>query len=172
MTHRRINSRGFTLIELLLYTSLLGIIVLLVSMAIATVLATRVKNQTIGEVEQQGQQVLQYMTQVARNAEVITAPLAGTSASSLTLDVVAVAKDPTIIDLSAGTLRTKEGAAATIPLTNAQVTASALTFTNLSRTGTPGTIRIQFTLAHINPSGRNEFSFSKTFYASASLRSP
>src|SRR3990167_1911975 len=91
--------RGFTLIELLLYTSLLGIIVLLASIATATLLEARVKNQTIAEVEQQGLQVAQFIGQIARNAEAITSPGVGASAAALTLDVVTPAKDPTVFDL-------------------------------------------------------------------------
>ena len=71
----------------------------------------------------------------------------------------------TAFDLSAGTIRQNS-----IALTNSRIVASNLTFTNLSRAGTPGTIRIQFTLTHINPSGRNEYNYNKTFYGSASLR--
>jgi len=52
------------------------------------------------------------------------------------------------------------------------VTVSGLTFQNLSRSATPGTVRIQFTLTHVNPAGRNEYSFAKTFIGSATLRQP
>lgn len=169
---RTAQPQGFTLVELLLYTSLLAIIVSVVSIGAATLLEGRIKSQTIGEVEQQGQQVLQYIAQVARNAEAVTAPPAGSSAAALTLDVPTVADDPTVLDISAGALRVTEGAGSPVVLTNDDVTASGLTVTNLSRTGTPGTVRIEFTLTYSNPTGRNELDYSKTFYASASLRRP
>jgi Tfp pilus assembly protein PilW len=163
---------GFTLIELLLYVGISSIILLITSLFLFTLLQSRIKNQTIAEVEQQGLQVLQIITQTARNAEAITSPLPGVSAASLTLDVITAASDPTIFDLSSGAIRIQEGAGAAVPLTNSRVTASALNFQNLSRASTPGTIRISFTLTHVNPEGRNEYSFTKTFYASASLRQP
>jgi hypothetical protein len=145
---------------------------LVISAFLAFLLQSRVKNQTIAEVEQQGLAVMQVVAQTARNAEVITSPTQGVSASSLTLNVVTVANDPTIFDLASGVIRIKEGAGTAIALTNNRVVASALTFQNLSRTGTPGNIRVQFTLTHINPEGRNEYDFSKTFVGSAALRQP
>ena len=165
-------SAGFTLIELLLYVGIASIILLVTSLFLSTLLQSRIKNQTIAEVEQQGLQVMQFITQTARNAEAITSPATGVSASSLTLDVITVANDPAIFDLSGGVIRITEGVGSAVPLTNSRVTVSALTFQNLSRATTPGTIRIQFTINHINPEGRNEYNFTKTFTGSATLRQP
>ena len=137
--------KGFTLIELLLYVSIVGAMILSVSAILPLLMQSRVKNQTIAEVEQQGIQVMQLITQTGRNATDINF----TSA----------------FDLSGGTIRQNS-----IALTNSRIVASNLTFTNLSRAGTHGTIRIQFALTHINPSGRNEYDYNKTFYGTASLR--
>lgn len=166
------SQSGFTLIELLLYVGIASIMLLVTSLFLSTLLQSRIKNQTIAEVEQQGLQVMQLVTQTARNAEAITSPAQGTSASSLTLDVIIVANDPTIFDLASGVIRVTEGGGSAVSLTNSRVTASAPTFQNFSRTNTPGTIRIQFTLTHVNPEGRNEYSFTKTFTGSATLRQP
>lgn len=162
--------QGFTLIELLLYVAIAGVIMLAISVLLGMLLQSRIKNQTVAEVEQQGLAVMQLITQTARNAEAITSPAVGTSSAALTLDVVTVVNDPTIFDLASGVIRSQEGTGAVVSLTNSRVTASALTFQNLSRPGTPGTIRVQFTLTHGNPSGRNEYDFNKTFYGTASLR--
>lgn len=166
------SQKGFTLIELLLYVAATSIMLLAISIFISILLQSRVKNQTIAEVEQQGLRVMQLITQTGRNAEAITSPAIGASASSLTLDVIPAASDPTIFDLVSGIIRIKEGAGSAIALTNTRVTASALTFQNLSRASTPGTVRIQFTLTHSNPEGRNEYAFAKTFTGSATLRQP
>ena len=135
-------------------------------------LEARIKNQTIGEVEQQGAQVAQAITQTLRNADVINAPTQGNSAATLSLNTYTGANNPTIFDLSAGTIRVTEGAGVPTALSNARVVASVLNFQNLSQPDTPGIVRFSFLLTHINPSGRNEYNFSKTFYASASLRQP
>lgn len=128
------KQKGFTLIELLLYVSIVGAIIFSIAGFLSLSMQSRVKNQTIAEVEQQGVQIMQSLTQTIRNASAISIPY----------------------DIS--------------DLYNSRVTVSNLTFTNLTRAGTPGNVRIQFTLTHINPSGRNEYDFSKTFYGSASLR--
>lgn len=141
----RAMKKGFTLIELLLYVSIVGAIIFSVAGFLSLSMQSRVKNQAISEVEQQGIQVMQVITQAGRNA--------------------ANVNFTTAFDLLDGAIREN-----TIALTNSRVIASNLTFTNLSRTGTPGTIRIQFTLTHINPSGRNEYDFNKTFYGSTTLR--
>ncbi|MBI5356236.1 type II secretion system protein [Candidatus Collierbacteria bacterium] len=139
------NHKGFTLIELLLYVSIVGAIIFSVAGFLSLLMQSRVKNQTIAEVEQQGATVIQIITQTGRNAADVNFTAA--------------------FDLSGGTIRQDA-----IPLTNSRVIASGLTFTNLSRTGTPGTVRIQFTLTHVNPSGRNEYDFNKTFYGTATIR--
>lgn len=162
--------KGFTLIELILYLGLAATIILAVSLFFIAMLSSRIKQQAIAEVEQQGARVMHIITQATRNADTITSPGTGSSASLLTLDMVPTAVDPTLFDLSSGLIRITEGVGSAVALTNSRITASLLTFQNLSRASTPGTIRIQFTLSHLNPTGRNEYEYSKTFYGSASLR--
>ncbi len=161
---------GFTLVELLLYVGISSTLLLVTSLFLGMMLEARVKNQTISEVEGQGTQVMQIITQTIRNAENITSPSVGVSGVSLTLNVVDTLDDPTIFDLASGAIRIKEGAGANIPLTNSHVTVSALSFQNLSRASTPGIVRVSFTITYVNPEGRKEYDFSKTFHGSASLR--
>lgn len=163
---------GFTLVEVLLYVTISGFLLLSTSLFLSTLLESRIKNQTIAEVEEQGIGALQIMTQAIRNADTINAPASGASASTLSVNTIVAGNNPTVFDLSSGALHIKEGSASAIALTNARVVVSALTFQNLSRAATPGTMRIQFTVTAVNPSGRSEYSFSKTFIASATLRQP
>lgn len=168
---RRLRTQsGFSLVELLLYLGMTAIILSGVSFFFVSMLQARVKHQTINEVEQQGQQAMATITQTIRNAENITSPATGASAGSLTLDVVSGSLDPTVFDLSGGILRVTEGAGAAQSLTTSAVTASGLTIQNLTRPTTQGVLRVQFTLTKTSTSGRNEFSYSKTFRGSASLR--
>ena len=165
-------NQGFTLIELLLYIAISSVILLVISVFLSTLLESRVKNQTIAEVEQQGAQVMQLITQTLRNADTINSPATGASAASLSVNTYISANNPTVFDLSGGVIRIKEGAGAVVSLINTRVTASALTFQNLSRASTPGTVRISFTLTSVNSSGRNEYQFVKTFIGSATVRQP
>ncbi|MEW6617313.1 MAG: prepilin-type N-terminal cleavage/methylation domain-containing protein [Patescibacteria group bacterium] len=164
------NNRGFTLVELLLYVGLSAVLVVAVSVFLSMLLGSRIKNQAIGEVEQQGLQVMQIITQTIRNADLINSPSIGTNAPSLSLNTTVPSNNPTIFDLSGGAIRLTEGAGAAVSLTNSRITASNLTFQNLSRPSTPGTLRIQFTLSYKNPNNVNEYDFQKTFIASGTLR--
>jgi prepilin-type N-terminal cleavage/methylation domain-containing protein len=162
--------QGFTLLELLLA---IGLVALLLSALVAlfhVVLGARAKNQAISEVEQQGAFAAALIAQTLRNAESVTSPALGASAASLTLDVTDASDDPTVIDLSDGALRVTEGAAAAVSLTSYRVIASDLEFRNLSASGTPGTVRLRFTLTHLDPEGQNEYAYAKTFYGTANLR--
>lgn len=164
------NNRGFTLIELLLYISIASIIVFTIASLLRFTLESRVKNQTIAEVEQQGSQVMQLITQTIRTAKAINSPTLGNSASSLSLEVEDEASNPTVFDLSTGAIRIKEGTGIAVNLTSSKVSVSNLNFQNLSRANTPNTIKVNFTINHINSSGRNEYEFSQNFYGSANLR--
>lgn len=164
------NNEGFTLIELLLYISIASIMLLTIVSFLNTLLEARIKNQTIMEVESQGSQVMQVITQSIRNAEGITSPSAGASETSLILDVVASTDDPTTFDVSGGSIRITEGVTSAVSLTNDRVTVSNFNITNLSQVNTPGIVRVEFTVTHVNPEGRFEYGFNKTFYNSASLR--
>ncbi len=154
---------GFTLIELLLYIAVASIIVFTTASLLRFTLESRIKNQTIAEVEQQGSQVMQLITQNVRNGTAINSPTIGASSVSLSVDT-------TVFDLSSGAIRIKEGAGAVVNLTSSKVTVSSLNFQNLSRVGTPNIIRVSFTATYINNSGRNEYDFTKTFYGSGGLR--
>ncbi len=170
MKLKEFENKGFTLIELLLYIGIAATIAFIVSLTLSFLYQSRLKNQTIAEVEQNGAQVMEIITQTIRNADNITSPAQGATAGVLNLNVIDALKNPTIFDLSGTTIRIKEGSASYVPLTSTRVTAPNLSFYNLSRTNTPGTLRIQFTLTHVNPGGRNEYNYSKTFYGTASLR--
>lgn len=166
------TTSGFTLIEILLSLGISGVILLASSVLLATLLQARVKSQTMAEVEGQGAQVMNSITQTIRNAETLNSPLIGTSAAMLSVDTSTAGNNPTVFNVDSGVVQMKEGAAPVVPLTNGRVTVSSLTFQNFARVGTPGGIRVQMTLTAVNSSGRNEYSFTQTFIGSASLRQP
>jgi Tfp pilus assembly protein PilW len=168
----RIRNRGFTLVEFLLYLAISSSVLLLAATFLGATLEAGVKNQTIAEVEQQGLLAMETMTRTIRNASSITAPTPGTSGATLTLVVPAVGDSPTVFTSSGDALFMEKGAAPPVALTNSYVVASALVFENLSSVGSPGSIRVSFTLTRTNVSGRFEYVYSKTFIGTASLRHP
>jgi hypothetical protein len=68
-----------------------------------------------------------------------------------------------------GTLNSKEGTGAVTGLTDGNVQVSGLNFRNLSRSGTTGSIQVTFTLGRLNPTGKNEYDYVKTFQGSAEV---
>jgi len=168
----RNNKSGFTLVELLLYFAILSLIITMVSGFIFLSYQSRIKATVVAEVEQQGNQTMNIILQNIRNASGITAPATGASAASLTLTQYNGTVSPTVFDLSGGTLRITEGANPAVNITSNRVTASSVTFQNLTNGTSPGTVRVQFTLAHNNPSNQGEYSYSKVFTSTASLRQP
>ena len=170
MTRRiRTEHAGYTLIELLLYVVIISTLLTTVTFFFGMTIEARVKNQTIAEVNDQGVATMDYITQTIRNASSITTPATGGSGNSLTLVVPTGSLSPTIFNLNGTTLQVKEGTAAAIPLTNNDVQVTGLTFKNLTRSGTPGNVQVSFTLSHVNPSGRNEYDYQKTFTSSAEV---
>lgn len=157
------------MLELLLYISLSSVILILTSSFFGVLLKARVKNQVMAEVGQQGMQIVQVINQTIRNAEAITSPIQGITASSLTLDILNVSDDPTVFNLNNEKIYITEGAGSAISLSSDNIIASDLSFSNYSRDNTAGIITFQFTLSYDNQSTRNEYDFSKIFYGSATL---
>lgn len=161
---------GFTLLELLLYVSICGILMVGIVSFLIVLQTARVKQTTIGEVEQQGQQVMEYMTQILRNAEAVTTPTPGTNSASITVDVVDSSLDPTVFAESGGVLQVSVGATPTVTdLTSNTVTVSDLEFENDAVSGTRDSITITFTLTHVNAAGKQEYSYDATFTGTAQL---
>jgi type II secretory pathway pseudopilin PulG len=170
LSYHSTKNSGFTLVEFIVYIGILSIVISGVVGFSYLAIKSRIKSDVIATVEMQGARVSSIIGQTVRNAKTITSPAAGASGSSLTITVVDGAKSPTVFDMNTGALRIKEDAAANVNLTSSHVTASALTFTNLSQASTTGTIKYQFTLTYNNPGNALPYNYAKTFYGSATLR--
>ncbi len=156
--------------EVLLSVGVVGMIVLGASQLLQTVMEARVKQESVLEVEQQGAQAMRMILQTIRNADAVSSPAAGSSASSLILMIASSTRSPTVYDLSDDAIRIKEGSASVIPLTSPRVAATGLLFFNLSRSGTPGNVRVFFTLTRSGNILRHEYAVTKNFVGTASLR--
>ena len=156
--------------ELLLYVGIASIILLISSFFLSTLMRSGIKDQTISEVDQQGLIALNMVTQSIRNAESLITPTQGQTSATLSLTTDEPGMNPTQVYLSDGALVMKEGQGDALPLTNQRVRVSDLTFSNLGNEGTPGAVHVSYVLTAANPGGSEEYSFTRTFYASASLR--
>lgn len=166
LSHKK---KGFSLLELLLYVSISGIIIFSTSLYLSTFLESKVKNQTIREVEQQGDFIMQIIQRSIRNGTLINSPTIGLSSASLSLETSDINTNPTIFDINNGIIQIREGSQASIPLHNTRIEASSLIFYNLSSSPSPGIIKVEFTLNAVNTSGRIEYTFNKNFSSAAAL---
>ena len=164
------SQKGYTLIELLLYVSIVGTLLTTIVLFFGVATDARLKNQAISEVNQQGQFAMDVITAALRDADGITTPAAAASGASATVTNSVAALNPTIINLSGTSLQIKEGAAAAVALTGSKVEVSNLTFRNLTRAGTPGSIQVSFTLARANDTGRAGLDYQQTFTTTVSIR--
>ncbi len=171
MTHAA-PPRAFTLIELLLYVAVGGVILLAASALLALVVEAREKSQVVVEVEGQGLRALALIAQNVRNAQTINSPATSTAAATLSVNLPGNASNPIVFSLASGAIQMTQGGVASGAITDAQekVSVTALSFANLSRSGTPGTVRILFTLTGSGSASWYEYSYTKTFTGSASLR--
>ncbi len=163
--------RGLSLVEMLLYVVISSVILLSLSLFLSFILGQRVKNQSILDVNQQGLQVMQLITQSVRNARSIDNPIIGATSTSLSITMSDPLLSPTVFDIVNGVVRVKEGSNAAIPITNSHITVSSFVFQNISSaSSTDRIVRVSFNIDHNNANGRNENSFSKSFTGSATLR--
>ncbi|HSW77345.1 MAG TPA: type II secretion system protein [Candidatus Chromulinivoraceae bacterium] len=98
------RSSGFTLIELLLYVAIVGGLLLSVSYFFAMAADSRLKNQTISEINQQGAAVMDYITQTIRNSTSISIPTRAGMAANLKLVVPTGTLSPTLFDTTSNTI--------------------------------------------------------------------
>jgi Tfp pilus assembly protein PilW len=159
---------GFTLVEITLYISASAILVFLISSFLSEVVRARLKHETISEVEQQGAAAVTLITQAIRGAGSITT----VTPTSLSLSMPQAPISPTVITASANSLTLTEGTSPSIPLTSSRISVSNVLFQDVSQPNTPGTIRLQFTLSAVNPGNQAEYTYARTFTATASLRHP
>lgn len=168
--HHLQQRRGFTLLEVVLYSAIVSLIVFSITTSLVILLQTREKSQTLLNLKEEGSHVLQTIVRSIENARGINSPAAGGSAATLSLTMTNGAANPTVFQQSGGAMMISEGSGGNVSLTSSKMIISNLTFTNVSAAGTPGIIRVQFTITHHNPNSQYEYAASETFYSSASLR--
>ena len=164
------QQEGFTLIELLLYSAVSVTIILATSSLYTIIMQVHLKTQTVATVEEQGTHMLLLMTQTIRNARRIALPTPATEDTVLQATMDDPNVDPTVFRLVNGTLIVSQGKQNSEALNNSRVAVTDLTFQNASPSAQFDSIKIQFTVMRTSTEERNEFSYSKTFYGTASIR--
>lgn len=166
--------RGFTLIETIIYMAIIGLVVSSFVGFSVTVSRARNKSYASEEVQANARMALDLISQRIRAASSVNT---GTSTFNsdpgvLSLAMADAAKNPTIIDLTAddGVLRITEGVNSPVSVTSGRVRVTNLVFTNLTGSGARENIRVQMTVGYASTAGDTEFSFSKSFQTTVSVR--
>lgn len=161
--------KSFTLIELLIYA---GILILFLTFSILffwDIIFGNIKESAYREVQQNARFSMTKIGHEIKKAKSIISPSAGSTSTSLSLEMVNPDFNPTVFDLSEGKLRITQGGNPPIFLTTDRVVITNLVFTNLSYSGTPGTIRIEIEIEHKNPANRPEYEASIELKSTFSL---
>ena len=158
------NASGFTIIELLLYTAISAAMIASISIILSTLLEIRVKNQSIVEVEQQGQIIMIDLTRAVRNADTVNGLPAATTGTTLSITENG---NTSVYSLENGRLVVSVNGSDNTPLSGSKIEISNLVFSNFGRPGTKGLFRIEYTVSRSNPLAGAGPALSRTFFGSA-----
>jgi len=159
--------KAFTLIELLVYITISTIILFAVVDFIISIDHMKKRATLIQEVENQGLNIVNIITQKIRNADYIIGPIVGSPEENLSLNMLSP-NAQVVFTLQGTNLEMKDEFANVEFINNNLVLVNNLKFINLSKPETQGSIKIEFTLKYntTNPI----YNYEKTFYATGSLR--
>lgn len=163
------RQRGVSLVEILIYT---GILVILMTIIVSTLLALSRSNITIGTAQRIGSAAevsLERMVRDARSASSIdiAQSILGTSPGQLTLNSTDASGNATTTEffLSGKTLRVKQGGTDIGPLTSTSTRVTELIFRRIT-TARSQAVKIEMTIE----SGTSSSYRSRSFYGTAVLR--
>lgn len=160
------DNKGFTLLELLLYVFVASVILLSIVALVALLIQSRIKNQTISMIEQQGSQIIQIISQEINNAKVVTAPTVGNTAGVLQFqDINGQAEQVSVMSTTLFLNKSNKD----YLLNPAKIKISNFQVKNLG-VAAHDSIKIQFDLSYNNLSGLNQYTYTQTFYATANIR--
>jgi Tfp pilus assembly protein PilW len=160
---------GFTLIEFLIYVGIVATILIITTGFLWNIIFGNIKETSYQEVQQNGRFALTKINQEIKKAAGINSPPPAGSANSLSLAMADASLNPTIFDAVDGKLKITQGTNGPYELTTDEVRVSNLLFTNLSYENTPGTVQVEMTIDHVNPSNRVEYQASINLNSTFSL---
>lgn len=167
MKNKLQNEKGFTLIEMIIYIGIFSMLIGTILIFLNTISSSRINNQILLEVNNQGSSVVRIITSNIQNGISINNPNMTMGADTLSIETADTNTNPTIFSTINGVLYIKKGTDEEIALTNNKVQISNLIFTNLSRPDTLGVVQIYFKL---NGLDHNNIIYSSDFYGSSSIR--
>lgn len=161
---------GFTLVETIVYVAIFSMFIIGVVSFLSSLSSSRLHNQMVLEINDQGSKAMKTITQVLRDGSNVNSPTIGNTASNLSVVTGVVETSPTVFSENAGVLYMQEASGSSVALTNNKVILSNLTFSNLSRPDTPNIIKISFNLKSTAGTSSPSGQYSFTFNGSGALR--
>jgi len=162
------SQKGFTLVEFTIYAVIVGAISVIMTGFLWNIILGNIKETSYQEVQQNARFALAKMTQEIKKATEIIGPTpAGATSTVISLRTTGFT---TTFDVVGEKLRITQGSPPiSYYLTSDQVIVTNLQFTNLSYPDTPGTVRVEMTVDHINPGARTEYEASVNLKSSITL---
>ncbi|XOU94295.1 MAG: PilW family protein [Candidatus Kerfeldbacteria bacterium] len=165
------QQQGITMIETLVYLALVSGILLAATSFAWNIINNRTKAFSIQEVEQNGRFITQKIAGVIKEANAITFPLVGNTASNLDLEMNDGGTQTISINLNGDDLEWQEDAGPTVLLNSNQVRITSMDFVNMSSTNNrTQNIKLVMIIEHVNPAGRTEYEFTEDFETTIELR--
>lgn len=161
--------KGFTLIELIIYIAILATILVVITGFLWLIVLDNIKGISYQEVQQNGRFALDKINREIKKATGINNPPSGNSDVSLDLAMADPDLDPTIFEVESGKLKITQGNNQSYYLTTDQTTITNLQFTNLSYNNTPGIVKVEMEINHVNPGSRIEYQAAINLKSSFSL---
>jgi prepilin-type N-terminal cleavage/methylation domain-containing protein len=146
---KKLNTqKGFSLLELIIYIAIIGVFLVSVIQFTTTIIRAGEKAKVLNEVQQNARFAMERMKREIRTADGVNT---GSSTFSshpgvLSLEHDTPALDPTVFDLSSGTLQITQGAGSAIDLTSSKVEVSNFVLHDRSVSGRTRNIQIQLTV--------------------------
>ena len=162
---------GFTLIEFMIYGVIVSFMVGALIMAGSNIMEGRARVEVMQEVSHNARVALSRITYHIRRAEGVNVLNPGDESDELSLQMSDTDNDPTIFSINEdNALVVKKGTKDPVEITSSNIEVSFLKFTNLSGSSGKDSIRIEITVGHKNPTGRQLYDFEETFYLTETAR--
>ena len=163
-------NRGFTLIELIIYITIVAGVLIVAFNFGWEIIYGNIKSQAMREVQQNSRLATEKITEAILGASGINNLTPGNSDIILSLAMQDSSLNPTLFEVVGGKLMITQKRSGPYELTNDRVRVTNLQFTNVSYVDTPGTIKIQMTIEHVNPNNLKQYEVSFETENTISLR--
>ncbi len=149
--------RGFTLIELLIATAIFTLVIVAIIGIFVTVVGVQGRQTSSAAVEEESQALLQKIQYYVELSSYVSSTV-DVATTTLTLRMPSSSMDPTVINLSGGTVFLTQATGTPTALTSNRVTVPSLSFTRHSNPPGHDSVSVAFTIAYQTSNIKQAFS--------------